>query len=71
MDKLVLPTTYQPQLDLHETQIAIKRIKDYFQLRLAERLNLLRVSCIDVKGDGETSERLLLVVFLFIHIAVN
>ena len=44
MDKLVLPTTYQPQLDLHETQIAIKRIKDYFQLRLAERLNLLRVS---------------------------
>ncbi len=44
VDKLVLPATYRPQLDLHETQIAIKRIKDFFQLRLAERLNLLRVS---------------------------
>ena len=41
---LVVPSTYSAQLDLHETQIAIKRIKDYFQLRLAERLNLLRVS---------------------------
>ena len=44
MDSLVLPVEYTAELDLHETQVAIKRIKDFFQLRLAERLNLLRVS---------------------------
>ena len=44
MDSLILPSGYAAELDLHETQVAIKRIKDFFQLRLAERLNLLRVS---------------------------
>lgn len=44
MESLILPQSYSSELSLHETQIAIKRIKDFFQLRLAERLNLLRVS---------------------------
>ena len=31
-------------LDIRETQIAIKRIKDYFERELAKNLNLIRVS---------------------------
>ncbi len=44
MDHLIIPAAYRSELGLHETQVAIKSIKDYFQRRLAERLNLLRVS---------------------------
>ena len=44
MDSLIIPEGYTPALDLHETQVAIKHIKDFFQRRLSERLNLLRVS---------------------------
>ena len=32
------------RLDVKETQIAIKTIKDYFEKELAEKLNLIRVS---------------------------
>ncbi len=42
--KLVLPKNYTSELNLYETQIAIKTVKDFFQSLLAERLNLLRVS---------------------------
>ena len=38
------PKDYVPALDLHDTQIAIKTVKDCFQSLLSERLNLLRVS---------------------------
>ena len=38
-----LKITNQP-LSLHDTQIGIKTVKDFFQTLLAERLNLLRVS---------------------------
>lgn len=44
MGKTVIPEDYQPALNLHDTQIAIKTVKDAFQSLLAERLNLLRVS---------------------------
>ena len=44
MEKLIIPEEYQSSLDLHETQIAIKTVKDFFQNLLAERLNLRRVS---------------------------
>ena len=44
MEKLIIPEHYQSSLDLHETQIAIKTVKDFFQNLLAERLNLRRVS---------------------------
>ncbi len=44
MKELVIPKDYKPQLSLYDTQIAIKKVKDFFQQLLAERLNLLRVS---------------------------
>ena len=44
MSKLVIPKDYQSELNLYETQIAIKTVKDFFQSLLAERLHLLRVS---------------------------
>ena len=44
MDKTKIPADYEPKLSLHETQVAIKTVKDFFQTMLAERLNLLRVS---------------------------
>ncbi len=39
-----IPKGYEPALNLHDTQIAIKTVKDFFQNLLSERLNLLRVS---------------------------
>lgn len=44
MEHLIIPNNYQSQLDLHDTQIAIKTVKDFFQNLLSERLNLQRVS---------------------------
>ena len=44
MHKTLIPEGYTPALNLHDTQIAIKTVKDAFQSLLAERLNLLRVS---------------------------
>ncbi len=43
-EKLVIPQDYKPLLSLRETEKAIKVIKDSFQLKLAENLNLSRVS---------------------------
>ena len=44
MEHLILPKSYQSQLNLHDTQIAIKTVKDFFQNLLALTLNLSRVS---------------------------
>lgn len=44
MSNISLPKNYKSQLNLYETQIAIKTVKDFFQTLLAERLHLLRVS---------------------------
>lgn len=44
MDHLIIPKDYKPDLNLHDTQVAIKTVKDCFQELLAERLNLTRVS---------------------------
>ncbi len=41
---LKLPKDYKDKLDIMETQIAIKKLKDYFELRLSRELNLTRVS---------------------------
>lgn len=40
----IIPEDYHSALDLYETQVGIKTVKDFFQTLLAERLNLLRVS---------------------------
>ena len=44
MEHLIIPNDYQPKLNLHDTQIAIKMLKDFFQGILGLRLNLSRVS---------------------------
>ena len=44
MERLLIPKNYESELDLHDTQIAIKTIKDFFQGLLAQRLRLARVS---------------------------
>ncbi|MBO6047122.1 MAG: aspartate--ammonia ligase [Erysipelotrichaceae bacterium] len=44
MSEVMIPIGYQSQLDLIETEVAIKMIKDTFQRRLAEELRLTRVS---------------------------
>jgi aspartate--ammonia ligase len=44
MESMNIPKNYHSQLDLHDTQIAIKTVKDFFQELLSERLNLHRVS---------------------------
>lgn len=44
MDYLDIPQGYHSELNLHDTQIGIKTVKDFFQTTLAEQLNLLRVT---------------------------
>ncbi len=44
MSKINIPDGYKPALNLKDTQIAIKRVKDFFQEQLATQLNLHRVS---------------------------
>lgn len=44
MGQIFIPEGYESALNLHDTQIGIKTVKDFFQNLLAERMNLLRVS---------------------------
>lgn len=44
MKSLIIPNGYASHLSIVETEIAIKKIKDLFQVKLAENLNLTRVS---------------------------
>ncbi len=44
MEKTMIPQNYHSELNLHDTQIAIKTVKDFFQSLIAERLHLARVS---------------------------
>ena len=44
MENLKIPMGYHADLNLHDTQVAIKTVKDFFQQTLAQKLNLLRVS---------------------------
>ena len=44
MGSIFIPENYESKLDLQETEIAIKLIKDTFERRLAETLRLTRVS---------------------------
>ena len=41
---LIIPKNYNPVLDLRDTEIAIKLVKDFFETELARALNLTRVS---------------------------
>jgi aspartate--ammonia ligase len=42
--KLSIPEGYQAELDIKETEIGIKFVKDFFERELAKQLNLTRVS---------------------------
>ncbi len=44
METFQIPSNYKSQLNLHDTQIAIKTVKDFFQKSISDNLNLLRVS---------------------------
>ncbi|MCR5321244.1 MAG: aspartate--ammonia ligase [Lachnospiraceae bacterium] len=44
MSEIKIPKAYESQLNLHDTQVAIKTVKDCFQRLLAEKLTLQRVS---------------------------
>ena len=44
MENLIIPVNYRSELNLYETQEAIKTIKDFFQQSLSEQLTLLRVT---------------------------
>ena len=46
MEQIKIPDGYQSSLNLHDTQIAIKTVKDFFQQTLAQKLNLLRISAV-------------------------
>jgi aspartate--ammonia ligase len=42
--ELIIPVGYKTELDIRKTQVAIKKLKDFFERRLSEELNLTRVS---------------------------
>lgn len=44
MEQFFVPQNYRPALSIKETEIAIKLLKDFFEQRLAKKLNLTRVS---------------------------
>ena len=44
MDNLIIPKDYHSELNLHDTQIAIKTVKDFFQ-------NLLQTLFADMEID--------------------
>lgn len=41
---VIIPKNYAPCMDVRRTQVAIKKIKDFFQREISIRLNLTRVS---------------------------
>jgi aspartate--ammonia ligase len=44
MGELIIPRNYKSELNLHDTQLGIKTVKDFFQSLLVQRMNLTRVS---------------------------
>ncbi len=59
MKNLMIPEGYRSELNLHDTQVGIKTVKDFFQQTLASRMNLLRVSApLFVKPDSGLNDNL-------------
>lgn len=44
MKRSFIPEGYKPNLDVIGTQVAIKQLKDVFESKLADKLNLIRIS---------------------------
>ena len=58
-DRLIIPEGYKPVLSLRETEVAIKKVKDFFERKLAEALKLTRVSApLFVKRDSGINDDL-------------
>lgn len=58
-ERLIIPEGYKSTLNLKETEIAIKKIKDFFERSLSERLNLIRVSApLFVRNDRGLNDNL-------------
>ena len=58
-DRLIIPEGYKPVLSLRETEVAIKKVKDFFERKLAEALKLTRVSApLFVKTDSGINDDL-------------
>ncbi|WP_055667413.1 aspartate--ammonia ligase [Desnuesiella massiliensis] len=56
---LIIPQDYKTILDLKETEIAIKKVKDFFEKALAKSLSLTRVSApLFVKGETGLNDNL-------------
>ncbi len=49
--KLQIPENYDPLLDIRHTEVAIKKVKDFFERDLSIQLNLTRVSAPLFVGD--------------------
>lgn len=59
MNKLNVPPGYKSELNLYDTQIGIKTVKDFFQKSIAEKLNLLRVTApLFVKPESGLNDNL-------------
>lgn len=59
MKSLIIPDGYASHLSIVETEVAIKKIKDLFQLQLAANLNLTRVSApLFVRRDSGLNDNL-------------
>jgi len=59
MHNLIIPENYKSELNLYDTQKAIKIIKDFFQNTLSEQLTLLRVSApLFVKPESGLNDNL-------------
>lgn len=59
MKNIVIPEGYTPFMDIRETEIAIKYVKDFFERELAKNLNLTRVSApLFVKSDSGLNDNL-------------
>src|SRR5690606_5332030 len=57
--KLIIPEGYRPAIDIKETEIAIKLVKDYFERELARQLSLTRVSApLFVKPESGLNDNL-------------
>lgn len=44
MENIIIPEGYESALDIKQTEVAIKQVKDFFERELAVQLNLTRVS---------------------------
>ncbi len=59
MGKILIPEDYETLLDIRQTEVAIKKVKDYFERNLASRLNLTRVSApLFVESDSGMNDTL-------------